>query len=239
MKTLSRTQPTIEEQPPLSAAAISKPKAKRRAQVAEHTLTDVERRKLFRTIKGHSCPLAQRDYHLFRFIALQGPRVGSVAQFSCGDVRLWLHHNNMIVRDEIAKNGNGYAPPLRAEARRELESLIKLRAKRQHIEPFDFNGAASDRDDELFLWGHRGVRMSDRTIQQRLQKWRELADLSVAPSPHWLRHGLAYEINGKAEHQNPTAVVGLMLGQSSATVSKMYGKPSRQELVDAIPSYKD
>lgn len=230
MRTLSRTPPTIEEQPPLSAAAISKPKAKRRAQVAEHTLTDKEHRKLFRTIKGHSCPLAQRDYHLFRFIALQGPRVGSVAQITCGDVRQWLAENEMHIRDAIAKAGKGYTAPLRAEARRELQALDKLRAG--HLDPLPTD------DDALFLWGQRGAGMSDRTIQQRLQKWRDVAGLTVKVSPHWLRHGLAYELRAGTTHQDKESVVGAMLGQSAAQVSRQYGKPSRQELIDAIPKAK-
>jgi site-specific recombinase XerC len=217
MKTLSR-------QHPVSKAS---PRRNRPQKLAEHTLTTNERRAFFRTIKKHRGALAKRDYHLFRFVALQGLRVGSLAQITCGDVRDWLASSQMRIRNEIAKAGKGYTAPLRAEAREDLRALERLRENHPDPLPTDC--------DALFLWSQRGAGMSPRTIQQRMQKWRELAGLSVAASPHWLRHGLAYELRASANHANRDAVVARMLGQSVESTSRIYGQPSRQELADAIP----
>lgn len=211
---------------PAAAAAAKKPKS----QVTEHTLTDAERRKFFRTIKSHKGASAARDYSVFRFMWLQGPRVGSVAQLTCGDVRQWLASDQMTIRDAIAKAGRGYSAPLRAEAKRELETLQRLRRK--------VPNTLCDQDDTLFLWGRRGEGMSARTLQQRMQKWREAAGLAVAASPHWLRHTCAYDLRAGTQHSDKDAVVGSMLGQSAAQVSRGYGQPSRQELIDAIPPEK-
>jgi len=191
----------------------------------ERYLRDDEERKLFATIKAYRADLyARRDLYMLQLIRQTGVRIGSAARLTCADARETLRSHRLRLRPEICKRGQGYSTYANKAARAALRGLLACRREMGHDE----------HPDGCLILSRHGKGISVRSIQARMQKWCQAAEIDVQASPHWLRHTLAKRIVQRSTSRNPVAIVQRQLGQSSPSSAAVYTMPDREEIEAAV-----
>lgn len=187
-------------------------------QVFERYLTEAEEKQLMRHIGSVDSPFAKRDLHWMTLARQTGLRIGSIAGLTVGDANEAIRTRHLTVRDEIAKGGRGYSVLVNSSAEKALRALLKLRTAMQ----------LSQAPDEALIWSRQGARMTTRQFQLRMKHWCAEAKLSIAASPHWLRHTLAKRLIARSTSTNPLGIVQAVLGQRSVNSTAVYTLPDRE-----------
>lgn len=187
-------------------------------------LTPSEERQLFGHVAKFGDVLAKRDYAWMRLARHTGLRVRSLALLNVDDAQSALHTKSLIVRNEIAKRGQGYEVRVTEAAREALEDLLRLRRKME---------TSKTADGPLILC-RRGHRLTVRSLQARMAGWVRAAGLPIAASPHWWRHTFAKRIVKKSEATDPFTIAQFALGQSSRASTSIYTMPDKEDMAAAL-----
>lgn len=196
----------------LSAAA---PRA-----VFERYLTRNEEKKLLAHIAKHTGHYARRDHAWIRLLRYTGLRLGSARGLTVGEAKGAIASGQLRAADQHAKGHHGYDISVSSKAALALRDLLKVRR----------GMGLPDDDDAPLICSRLGIGMAERSYQHNLHKWGAAAGLTVAASPHWLRHTLAKRVMDATEHRDPQAVVQVALGHRSRMSTTVYTLPDREEI---------
>lgn len=193
-------------------------------KVFDRFLTRGEERQLMRHVAQFNDLFARRDHAMLQLLRQTGMRVGSLVGLDVWEAREALRTGRLVLADESAKRGLGYSVPVNRFAKEALRTLIKVRQRLG----FD------DLDDDALILSRHGKRISIRSVEARMQKWRESAGLGVEASPHWLRHTLAKRMLETSEAAQPLRIVQHALGHSTERATQVYTFPDREEIAQAF-----
>ncbi|HVO87207.1 MAG TPA: tyrosine recombinase XerC [Casimicrobiaceae bacterium] len=178
-------------------AGLKAPKSARRLPDA---LTPEEAGRLV-AIEPHDT-LALRDRALLELAYSSGLRVSEIASLNVGALDL--------VQGEVRVLGKGSKErivPVGAKAREAVETWLRERAS-----------IAADGEHALFV-GRRGMRLTTRAIERRLEDWALKQGLSRHVHPHMLRHSFASHV---LQSSGDLRAVQEMLGHASIASTQVY-----------------
>lgn len=190
----------------------------------ERYLTRREEKQLLAHVAKHVGLYAKRDYAWIRVALYSGFRVGSLHGLTVLDARQALRIRTLRARPDHAKRGKGYDVPVSLKLEQALRGALKVRRDMR----------LPDDDDAPLFCSRTGGAMSVRAFQNRLQVWRESAGLSIACSPHWLRHTTGKRVLEATEHRDPQSVVQVVLGHASRQSTVVYTQPDREDVNRAM-----
>jgi site-specific recombinase XerC len=156
-----------------------------------------------------------------------GLRVAELTRLSVGDVR------NKEEVTVIGKAEPGGLPkerviPISINLQRSIKTFIKQKLKWQE----------SIHDDAPLFVSQLGGRLARRSLQEMFEKWCIRAGLTKASGKaaytfHSMRHTFAMRLR---ERGHDIATVAELLGHSSLNSTRVYFRPSREELIEAVNS---
>lgn len=167
-------------------------------------------------------PFGARDHAMIRLALYTGLRVSELVGLDIGLV-VDAHGNPRFYLDlpaGLTKCRRSRRVPLSEQARQAIADLSAfLLARGFCVEP-----------DSPLLQNRHHQRLPVRTVQGILQKYREMADLSVRATPHTLRHTFASESARRASIR----AVQLLLGHRSLESTQIYLHTQPDELWKAV-----
>ena len=194
-------------------------------KVFERFLTREQERQLFKAVKSVSGIVAKRDLAFMKLLRHSGIRVGALAGLNVHDARRAIKDHVLHVHADIAKGQKAYKVRLAKPGIKALKTLLKVRKDQGHNDDFSA---------PLLMSRQQGKGMSVRSIQDRIQHWREFAGLDVAVSAHWFRHTFGQRIMDTSEARDPQAIAMLQLGHSDKKSTQIYTLPTHEEIDDSM-----
>ena len=177
-------------------------------------LTEAEKRRLLKELRGRSSALAVRDRLIVELFLGTGIRLRELVDLDVDDVDLDARH--LRIR---AKGGVPQVKFLKSTLRSLLRSYLKARRSRGHGEC-----------QALFL-SNRDTRLSDRQVSRRLDHWLRAARIDKKLSPHALRHTFATHLYSRT---GDILVVQRALGHRDLSTTQIYTHLVDDALEDAI-----
>jgi integrase/recombinase XerC len=178
-------------------------------------LTEVEQKRLLKTLASTKGQRAFRDRVIYILLLNTGLRVQELVNLDIADINL------AEKRLTITAKGNQEATRfLNARVRRVLEQYLKYRKKLATDSP------------ALFLSSHRG-RLSIRQVQRSFAQWVRAAGINKRLSIHSLRHTFASSLYEKS---NNLLAVQQALGHRSITSTMIYTHINPEQLIDSLES---
>jgi integrase/recombinase XerC len=186
-------------------------------QQAPRALSQAEQKRFLRAVgRCHSI----RDRAIALLLFYTGLRIGECAALDQGDVFLSARKGTVIVRQG---KGETYREiPLHPEARQALEAW---RLERKERFP--------NRDDPAFFLSRQGRRLSERSIDLRLRKLGQDADVEL--SAHVLRHTC---VTNLVRSGTDLVLVAELAGHRRVETTRRYSLPTEQDRIDAIESIR-
>lgn len=188
-------------------------------KVLQRYLTIKEEAQLLRHVGQFKSILARRDLAWMQWALQSGVRVSVLVGMTVGDARNALQTHYFKVRPEINKRNTGYQFYATKKGRLALNALLQIRSEMGYEEQAEA--------PLIMSRNHHG--MSERSFQDRLQKWRLSAGLTIEISPHWFRHTKAMRIMQSDSVQDPRGTAQSALGHSSIESTAVYTQPSREQ----------
>jgi len=137
-------------------------------------LTQAEKRKLLKELKGRNSPADRRDRVIFELLLGTGIRLGELVGLDLDDVDLDAKHLRVCAKGNICQ-----VRFLKTDLRSLLRAWLNERRR-----------MAPDGERALFL-SNRGTRITPRQVARRLDGWLARAGIGKRLSPHGLRHTFA------------------------------------------------
>ncbi len=194
-------------------------------------LTEREERDFFKKIKAHcnrdnvAGLLAARDYYAFKIMRNTGLRVSTLVKLNVGDALTAIKEKKFYLKKEVLKGKRHdtkiYCNKKTIEAVRELLKIRRaLGYPANEIAPL--------------LMSRKGARISIRSVQHRMQHWREAAGLNNGASPHWFRHTFAKRIIKNSTSSDPQKTAQILLNHSDARSTLVYTMPDKEDIALTI-----
>jgi integrase/recombinase XerC len=190
---------------------------------AQHIKAPKQVRKLPRTLDvdqiaglleaGTNSALEIRDLAMFELFYSSGLRLSELAALNLTDVD--LPDNSLIVR--TGKGGKSRMLPIGSKAVTAINIWLQQRLK---------NVAALE--PALFV-SVRGTRLSQRSIELRLEQWCKKKGIAEHIHPHMLRHSFASHL---LESSQDLRAVQELLGHSNISTTQIYTHLDFQHLAD-------
>ena len=190
---------------------------------AQHIKAPKQARKLPKTLDvdqinglleaGTNSALEIRDLAMFELFYSSGLRLSELAALNLTDVD--LPDNSLIVR--TGKGGKSRLLPIGSKAATAINNWLQQRLK---------NVAASE--SALFV-SNRGTRLSQRSIELRLNQWCKKKGIAEHIHPHMLRHSFASHL---LESSQDLRAVQELLGHSNISTTQIYTHLDFQHLAD-------
>ena len=178
-------------------------------------LTDIEQKRLQKTLVHTSGQRAFRDRIIYALLLNTGLRIHELISLDIADVNL------AEKRLTITAKGNQEATRfLNARIRRELEQYLKWRRKQPTNSP------------ALFLSSHKR-RLSIRQVQRSFEQWLAAAGINKHLTIHSLRHSFASTLYEKSGN---LLAVQQALGHRSITSTMIYTHLNPEQLTNALES---
>jgi len=189
------------------------------------SLSEMETKKLLRTVKEVKGLRAARDYFIIILFLLTGIRLCELSGLTVGDLKEALQNRRLCIRKEIAKRGKSRDIPLH----RDLEIQIKhfLEVKRHYREDLrDFS--------PVFISKKRNG-LARRSIQDLIAYWTTRAGIGKF-TPHCLRHSFSVHFieNYSGGPVKAVSILQGYLGHLSPATTQIYLKPGTAEKREAI-----
>ena len=137
-------------------------------------LTQAEKRKLLKELKGRNTPADRRDRVIFEVLLGTGIRIGELVGLDLDDIDLDAKHLRVRAKGNICQ-----VKFLKTDLRALLRAWLN---ERRRMAP------AGER--ALFL-SNRGTRITSRQVARRFDVWLARAGIGKQLSPHSLRHTFA------------------------------------------------
>ncbi|OGA03862.1 MAG: tyrosine recombinase XerC [Betaproteobacteria bacterium RIFCSPLOWO2_02_FULL_64_12] len=160
-------------------------------------------------------PQELRDKAMFELLYSSGLRLAELVDLDLETAR------RMISEGEVTVTGKGRKTRTVPVGRKAMEALAGWLQARA--------GIARPGERALFV-GERGLRISPRTVQKRLQRWARMAGISARVHPHVLRHSFATHL---LQSSGDLRAVQEMLGHSSISSTQIYTHLDFQYLAKA------
>ncbi len=180
---------------------------------APDVLTDVEKKRLLKTISNFKGKKAFRDFVIFSLFLNTGIRVSELAGLDTDDVNLPERRITICT-----KGGHTAVRFLNARARRALEPYMKARRKM----------AVETR--ALFV-SNQGRRLCVRQVQRSFDEWLAAAGIAKDISVHGLRHTFATSL---LERTGNLALVQQSLGHRHISTTTIYAHVPSEAMQQAM-----
>jgi integrase/recombinase XerC len=177
-------------------------------------LTEAEKCRLLKELRGRSSPAACRDRVIIELFLGTGIRLQELVDLDIEDVELDTKHLRVC-----AKGGVPQVKFLKSNLRSLLRSYLKQRRWWAHSEC-----------QALFL-SNRKQRLCERQVARRLQHWLEASGIDKKLSPHSLRHTFATHLYGRT---GDILVVQRALGHRDLSTTLVYTHLVDSQLENAL-----
>jgi integrase/recombinase XerC len=177
-------------------------------------LTETEKRRLLKELRGWSSTVAIRDRIIIELFLGTGIRLQELVDLDIDDVELDAEHLRVH-----AKGGVPQVKFLKSNLCSLLRSYLKQRQ------------SWSDGERRALFLSNRGKRLCERQVARRLQHWLEAADIRKSVSPHVLRHTFATHLYSRTRN---ILVVQRALGHRDLSTTLVYTHLVDGELQDAL-----
>lgn len=147
-------------------------------------------------------PLEVRDLAMMELLYSSGLRVSELVGIDLTDLDL----RDALIR-VLGKGRKERQVPIGSKAREALKRWLSVR-----------NTLVAPNEMALFV-GQRGRRLSSRTVEQRMQRWGEMAGVSGSLHPHKLRHSFATEMLAQS---GDLRAVQELLGHADISTTQIY-----------------
>jgi integrase/recombinase XerC len=165
-------------------------------------LTQAEKRKLLKELKGRNTPADRRDRVIFELLLGTGIRLGELVGLDLDDVDLDAKHLRVRAKGNICQ-----VKFLKTDLRSLLRAWLNERRR-----------MAPDGERALFL-SNRGTRITPRQVARRLDGWLARAGIGKRLSPHGLRHTFATHLY---DATSDLLVVQRALGHRDIATTEIY-----------------
>ena len=165
-------------------------------------LTQAEKRKLLKELKGRNSPADRRDRVIFELLLGTGIRLGELVGLDLDDVDLDAKHLRVCAKGNICQ-----VRFLKTDLRSLLRAWLNERRR-----------MAPDGERALFL-SNRGTRITPRQVARRLDGWLARAGIGKRLSPHGLRHTFATHLY---DATSDLLVVQRALGHRDIATTEIY-----------------
>jgi integrase/recombinase XerC len=190
---------------------------------AEHVQAPKQPRKLPKTLDvdqvtglleaGANSDLEIRDLAMFELFYSSGLRLSELVALNLADIDLDDHA--LIVRS--GKGGKSRVLPIGSKAVSALRRWMPIR-----------NDTADISEQALFT-SNKGFRLSSRSVQLRLERWRMAKGIAENIHPHMLRHSFASHL---LESSRDLRAVQELLGHSNISTTQIYTHLDFQHLAE-------
>lgn len=193
-------------------------------------LTEQEQRQFLQTIERSAAVLARRDAACVRLLISSGLRIGEFTQITLGDAEDAIHTRYLFIPRERRKGGSrDHSVLFTRKCVRAVRDLLRIRS--------EMTGGCDlstlPRNAPLVI-SRKGGRMTERAWQHRFKVWARAAGLSMAISPHWMRHARAMNIMNNSTSADPRGIVQAALGHASIASTGIYTQTTREELEEQL-----
>ena len=165
-------------------------------------LTQTEKRKLLKELRGHNAPADRRDRVIFEVLLGTGIRLGELVGLDLDDVDLDAKHLRVRAKGNICQ-----VKFLKTDLRSLLRAWLNERRR-----------LTSAEERALFL-SNRGTRITPRQVARRLEDWLVRAGIGKRLSPHGLRHTFATHLY---DATSDLLVVQRALGHRDIATTEIY-----------------
>lgn len=191
-------------------------------------LTEREERQFFKTIKEKTNKesvaglLNMRDFYMFKIMRNTGLRVGTLVALNVSDAVTAIQNKKFHLKKEILKGKKqGAKIYCNKKAVEALKNLLKIRRILGY-----------PADDQLpLIMSRNGSRISIRTVQERVQYWRNVSEIEAQASPHWFRHTLAKRVIKNSTASDPLKTVQILLNHSDPRSTAVYTLPDKEDII--------
>lgn len=178
-------------------------------------LTESEKRRLLRELKGRSAPEDLRDRAIIEVFLGTGIRLAELVALDVDDVDLDAKHLHV----RRAKGGSPQVKFLKTSLRTLLRSFLAERRR------------AADAECPALFLSSRGSRLCARQVANRLALWLRRAGIAKDLSPHALRHTFATHLYGKT---GDLLLVQRALCHRDVATTQVYTHLADADLEDAL-----
>ena len=176
-------------------------------------LTEAEKRRLLKELRGRSATLAIRDRVVIELFLGTGIRLQELVDLDIDDVDLDAKHLHVRAKGDV---------PQVKFLKSKLRSLLRgyLKGHRQ-----------GDGECRALFLSNRGTRLCERQVARRLEHWLKAAGIKKHLTPHSLRHTFATHLYSRT---GDILVVQRALGHRDLSTTQIYTHLVDGVLEDAI-----
>jgi len=172
-------------------------------------LTEAEKRRLLKELRGRSGALARRDRVIIEVFLGTGIRLQELVDLDVDDVDLDAKHLHVRAKGDVPQ-----VKFLKSNLRSLLRSYLKERRRQ------------GDGECPALFLSNRGSRLSERQVARRLEHWLKAAGIDKQLTPHALRHTFATHLYSRT---GDILVVQRALGHRDLSTTQIY-----THLVDGV-----
>ena len=177
-------------------------------------LTEAEKRRLLKELRGRSSTLAIRDRVVIELFLGTGIRLQELVDLDIGDVDLDAKHLHVRAKGDVPQ-----VKFLKSKIRSLLRSYLKERRRQ------------GDGECRALFLSNRGSRLCERQVARRLEHWLKAARIEKQLTPHALRHTFATHLYSRT---GDILVVQRALGHRDLSTTQIYTHLVDGVLEDAI-----
>ncbi len=177
-------------------------------------LTEVEKRRLLKELRGRSSTLAIRDRVVIELFLGTGIRLQELVDLDIDDVDLDAKHLHVRAKGDVPQ-----VKFLKSKVRSLLRSYLKERRRQ------------GDGECRALFLSNRGSRLCERQVARRLEHWLKAARIEKQLTPHALRHTFATHLYSRT---GDILVVQRALGHRDLSTTQIYTHLVDGVLEDAI-----
>lgn len=177
-------------------------------------LTEAEKRRLLKELRGRSSTLAARDRIVIELFLGTGIRLQELVDLDIEDVDLDAKHLRVRAKGDVPQ-----VKFLKSTLRSLLHSYLKERRR------------LGDGECRALFLSNRGSRLCERQVARRLNHWLKAAGIEKKLSPHALRHTFATHLYSRT---GDILVVQRALGHRDLSTTQVYTHLVDGALEDAI-----
>jgi len=177
-------------------------------------LTEAEKRRLLKELRGRSSTLAIRDRVIIELFLGTGIRLQELVDLDIDDVDLDAKHLHVRAKGDVPQ-----VKFLKSKLRSLLRSYLKERRRQ------------GDGECRALFLSNRGSRLCERQVARRLEHWLKAARIEKQLTPHALRHTFATHLYSRT---GDILVVQRALGHRDLSTTQIYTHLVDGVLEDAI-----
>ncbi len=177
-------------------------------------LTEAEKRRLLKELRGRSSTLAIRDRVVIELFLGTGIRLQELVDLDIDDVDLDAKHLHVRAKGDVPQ-----VKFLKSKVRSLLRSYLKERRRQ------------GDGECRALFLSNRGSRLCERQVARRLEHWLKAARIEKQLTPHALRHTFATHLYSRT---GDILVVQRALGHRDLSTTQIYTHLVDGVLEDAI-----